>query len=113
VKTDTVVRRFAARLHNLRMERGLSQAALASRSQLHPHFISGMERCVQAPTLLTLEKLARGLKVDIKTLVDFPESKVKKEDRAREELELVHQRLDGCSLEQLRRIRKAIDALVG
>ena len=110
---DTVVRRFAARLHNLRMERQLSQEALASRSSLHPHYISGLERSVHAPSLQTLEQLARGLKVELSTLVDFPESKGKREDRAREEIELINRRLQACSLDQLRRVRKAIDALVG
>ena len=110
---DTVVRRFAARLHNLRTERGLSQQALASRSGLHAHYISGLERCVHAPSLTTLEQLARGLKVDLPALVDFPEAKTKKDDRAREEVELINRRLHGCTLDVLRRIRKAVDALVG
>lgn len=110
---DTVVRRFATRLHNLRMEQGLSQEALASRSGLHAHYISGLERCVHAPSLTTLEQLARGLKVDLPSLVDFPESRSRQDDRAREEVELINRRLRGCTLELLRRIRKAVDALVG
>lgn len=113
VHVDTVVRRFAARLHNLRLEKGLSQQALASRSGLHPHYISGLERCAHSPTLSSLEKIARGLRVDIAVLVDFPENKNKRDDRAREEVELINRRLKSCTLDQLRRLRKSIDALIG
>lgn len=112
-RTDTVVRRFAARLHSLREEKQLTQATLASRARLHPHYISALEGAKQIPSLTTLEQLAKGLKVDLAVLVDFPEDHGTTKDRAREELELVNRRLRGCNLDMLRRIRKAVDALVG
>ena len=108
---DTVVRRFAARLHNLRAERNMTQEALAAGARLHPSYISGLERGRQIPSLSTLEQLARGLNVDIAVLVDFPESKGPK-DRVREELELIQRRLRSQELSTVRKARKIIDLLV-
>jgi len=109
---DTVLRRFAARLHNLRTERNLSQEALASRARLDPSFISALERAVKTPSLSTLEQLARGLRIDIAVLVDFPESKTRSDDRAGEEFALLLRLLKGRDVATIRRIRKAVEQLL-
>jgi len=109
---DTVVRRFAARIHNLRTERGLSQEALASRARLDPSYISALEGARKVASLTTIASLAAGLKVDIAVLVDFPESGGKSEDRTRDEIELVSRLLKGRDVQQVRKIRKAIEQLL-
>ena len=109
---DTVLRRFSARLHNLRMERNISQEALASRARLDPSFVSALERGVKTPSLSTLEQLARGLNVDIAVLVDFPESKGKSDDRAKEEVALLIRLLKGRDAATIRKIRKAVEQLL-
>ncbi len=107
---DTTVRRFAARLHNLRLEKSMTQEALAASARLHPSYISGLERGRQIPSLSTLEQLARGLNVDMAVLVDFPDSKAPK-DRVREELELIQRRLRSQDLNTVRKARKIIELL--
>lgn len=109
--TDTVLRRFAARLHNLRMEKGLSQAALASKSKLTTNYISQLERATKIPSLTTLVQLAHGLAVDLPSLVDFPDLHGKAEDRTREEIELLNRKLQRHKLDTIRRVRKAVDIL--
>ena len=108
---DTLIRRFAARLHNLRVERGLTQEALAARAELHPTYISGLERSRNEPGLTTLEQLAKGLKIDLATLVDFPEPGSSKSDRLNEELALIHRRLKASDLGMVRKARRIVDVL--
>ena len=110
---DTTVRRFAARLHNLRMERHLTQEALSARAGLHATYISVLERGRQIPSLLTLEQLAKGLDVDLPALLDFPESGGSRNDRIREELEMICRRLKNCDLAMVRKARKQIEILTG
>jgi transcriptional regulator with XRE-family HTH domain len=54
---------FGARVRQLRIERGLSQESLADLADLHATFISKVERGVQNVSLLTVERLAKALKV--------------------------------------------------
>ena len=109
---DTLVRRFAARLHNLRLERAMTQEALAARANLHPSYISGLERGLQIPSLSTLEQLAKGLNVALPVLVDFPETAGSPKDRVRDELELINRRLKNLDLATVRKARKIVDLLV-
>jgi transcriptional regulator with XRE-family HTH domain len=111
-RTDTIIRRFSARLLSLRTERNLSQEALASAARLHPNFIGALERGTKQPSLTTLESLAKGLKVGLPTLVSFQEHASSKTDRAQEEMILLNQRLQQCNADEIRRIRKAIEALL-
>ena len=109
---DTLIRRFAARLHSLRTERSLSQNALAAKSNLTTNYVGALERAQQIPSLSTLEQLSRGLKVDLASLVDFDETSGRKDDRAREEIALIQRRLRGCTAEELKRLRRVIEAVL-
>jgi transcriptional regulator with XRE-family HTH domain len=57
------------RLKRLRMEQGLSQRALAARAGLSREYLARLETARQDPTLSTLEKLARALKVPVADLI--------------------------------------------
>jgi transcriptional regulator with XRE-family HTH domain len=61
--------RFAANLRRLRKEAGLSQEKLSALTGLHPTEISRLERAVREPRLGTMVRLARGLKVELESLV--------------------------------------------
>ncbi|MCU1392049.1 MAG: Transcriptional regulator, family protein [Ilumatobacteraceae bacterium] len=61
---------FGARLKEVRLEKGLTQEALAHKAGLHPTYISNCERGYSAPTLETLIRLARCLGVQPGDLVD-------------------------------------------
>ena len=55
----------------LRARRGLTQAALAQRAKVSQAFIAQLETGVEDnPTLITLRRLAKALKVRVGELVD-------------------------------------------
>jgi transcriptional regulator with XRE-family HTH domain len=54
---------FGARVRQLRIKRKLSQEALAHLAGLHATFIGRVERGRQNVSLLTIEKIAKALKV--------------------------------------------------
>jgi HTH-type transcriptional repressor of puuD len=61
---------MAKRLRELRDERGLSQRALAEKAGISREYLSRLETGRQDPTLSTLEKIARALKVTVGVIVD-------------------------------------------
>ena len=65
-----VGRRVGAKVRRLRKEQRLSQEELAERSGIHRTFVSQIERAVKNVTLVTLDKVAKGLGVALKELVD-------------------------------------------
>ena len=60
-KKNPVLLAFGASIRKLRLKKGLSQRALAERSDLDVTYISGIERGVRNPSLKSLETLAKGL----------------------------------------------------
>ena len=65
-----VGRRVGATVRRLRKEQGLSQEELAERSGLHRTFVSQIERAVKNVTLVSLDRVAQGLGVALRELVD-------------------------------------------
>lgn len=57
------------RLKRLRAERKLSQAAMAEKSGVSREYIARLETGKQDPTLGTLQKLAKALKVKLPDLL--------------------------------------------
>ena len=66
--SDFNQRRFGAHLKAVRRSQGLSQPELARLSDLSTQVISNLERATGAPSLDTLCKVARGLRVDPREL---------------------------------------------
>jgi transcriptional regulator with XRE-family HTH domain len=60
----TPAQQFGQRVRELREKRGLSQEKLAQASDLTTSFVSTIEGGKKVPSLTTVLKLARGLKVD-------------------------------------------------
>jgi len=58
-----VRRRLGLNLKRLREEQGFSQEGFADHCGLHRTYISGIERGVRNPTVVILDKIAKGLKV--------------------------------------------------
>jgi transcriptional regulator with XRE-family HTH domain len=56
------------RVRALRMKRGLSQEELAESSGLHRNYVGAIERGEKNPTITTIKKLTKALKV---SLTDF------------------------------------------
>jgi len=63
------LRTMAKRLQQLRALRGLSQRDLAQRAGISREYIARLETARQDPTLRTLEKLAKALRVRVSTLL--------------------------------------------
>ena len=61
---------FARRLKRLRAERQMSQADVAKRSGVSREYIARLEVGQQDPTLGTMQKLAKALKVTVGELVE-------------------------------------------
>jgi len=54
----------------IRKQRGLTQEEVAERSQLSQQYLSGIERGQRNPSLLSMERLAAALEVDLTNLVE-------------------------------------------
>ncbi|RYG20180.1 MAG: XRE family transcriptional regulator [Caulobacteraceae bacterium] len=63
--------RLGKRVQLLRQRAGVSQEELAERAGIHRTYVSGVERGVRNPTITVLEKLAKGLGVELGELVSF------------------------------------------
>jgi transcriptional regulator with XRE-family HTH domain len=65
----TPVKDLAMRLKQLREKRGMSQEVLAKEAGISRSYLARLETAKQDPTLTTLEKLAKALRVKIGALV--------------------------------------------
>ena len=61
--------RFGKRVKELRLEKSLSQGKLAKLLDVHPSYISGIERGKRNLSLRNIEKLANALNVSIEELI--------------------------------------------
>ena len=77
MQRDPVLQKtFGTVLRQLRVEKGLSQEALALESGLDRTFISMLERGLRQPTLSSLFALASALKVSASRIVRLTEKAV-------------------------------------
>lgn len=61
--------RFPSIVRQLRHERGWSQERLAEMANLNRSYVGEIERGLASPSLVTADKLARALEVDLSALV--------------------------------------------
>ncbi len=61
---------FGKQVRKLREARGLSQEMLANQSNLDRTYIPGIEKGQRNVSLLVIEKIAKGLKVEIRQLFE-------------------------------------------
>ena len=67
--TDTFSSRFGVEVRRLRLERGLSQEALAAMAGLDRTFISMVERGVRKPTLDSAKSIAEALTLPLSEMI--------------------------------------------
>lgn len=60
------------RIRDLRKQRGLSQEELGWKAELHFTYIGAVERGEKNCSIITLEKIAKGLEINIKDFFDTP-----------------------------------------
>jgi len=107
----TIVQRFAARVLSLRTEKRLTQEELAGRAGLHPRYISAIEGSRQVPSLTTIAQLAKGLEVDLATLVSVDRDEKAKAGKVGAEIDTINRRLRSASLSTVMKIRKIVEVL--
>ena len=56
-------RRLGATVKRVRLARALTQAALAAKAGIHPIYLAHIEGGTKIPSIPTLEKIAKALKV--------------------------------------------------
>ena len=97
------------RIRDLRKQKGFSQEELGWKSELHFTYIGAVERGERNCSIITLEKIAKGLEISIKDFFNAPFhetdiSKLKKEINNKVNL------LSPQALIALKEILKLIDA---
>ena len=66
----TPIKRTAMKLKRLRQAQQLSQQALADKAGISREYLARLEGARQDPTLGTLEKLAKALRVKVSALIE-------------------------------------------
>jgi len=61
---------FGQNVRKIRGARGLTQKRVATKAQLDPTYISGIERGVRNPSLRSIARLAKALRVSVSTLCE-------------------------------------------
>jgi transcriptional regulator with XRE-family HTH domain len=61
--------KFGQKLREIRHKKGLSQGDIARALGVHRSYISGLERGVRNPSLLTVQKVAKAIKINAKDLI--------------------------------------------
>ncbi|MDO8569281.1 MAG: helix-turn-helix transcriptional regulator [bacterium] len=61
--------KFGKKLREMRLKKDLSQGDVARILGVHRTYISGLERGVRNPSLLTVRKIAKALGVNAKELI--------------------------------------------
>lgn len=67
--TNTILDVFARNLQEYRKAKGLSQEQLAAKAGVHRTYVGMVERSEKNVTLLSMEKMARALDIDITDLL--------------------------------------------
>ncbi len=66
-----VLEKFGQKMQKVRKSQGISQEELAARLSLHRTYVGMVERGERNPTIRTLYKIAKALKVDSSELLPF------------------------------------------
>ena len=64
-----IAKQFGQRVRKVRLERELSQEALAAKADIDRAFLSGIERGVENPTLFTIQAIADALETGVGNLM--------------------------------------------
>lgn len=62
---------FGKRIREIRLRKQLSQGDIARTLGVHRSYISGLERGMRNPSLLTIKKIAKALRVKPKELLEY------------------------------------------
>ena len=63
------VSKFGQKVRKIRLQKKMSQGDIARILGVHRTYISGLERGIRNPSLLTIQKVAKALGVNAKNLI--------------------------------------------
>lgn len=101
-------RLIGANIRKYRIQRDVSQEHLALESGIHPAYISKLERGEKCPTIDTLYRLAKALRIPVYKLIDIDGDIDNISDTAYK----IQKSLSDLSTEQQNRIADLIDEIV-
>jgi len=105
-----LAKRLGRRIYDFRKQDGLTQAALAERAKISNEFMSAVERGAKLPSL---ERIAAGLRVQVKDLFNFDRTAYRKlEPLSRETLDIASA-LEQLPLPERHRLLRMIRAFMG
>jgi len=108
-----LAKRLGRRIYDFRKQDGLTQAALAERAKISNEFMSAVERGAKLPSLDVLERIAAGLRVQVKDLFNFDRTAYRKlEPLSRETLDIASA-LEQLPLPARHRLLRMIRAFMG
>jgi len=81
---------LGARVYELRLKAGLTQAQLAEKTDVSNETISRIERGQRCPSFAVIERLADALQVEVRELFNFSNRKFLKNNCPLELLDLLH-----------------------
>ena len=97
------------RIRDFRVMRKMSQEALAFDSDIHPAYLSKVERGEKCPTIETIYKICNGLKIPMSQLLDFSATPEPTSDEA---ISRIIKVLSGLSAENAVKIAQIVEEIV-
>lgn len=64
------ITKFGKKVREIRLKKNMSQGDIARILGVHRSYVSGLERGIRNPSLLTVQKVAKALKVNAKELIE-------------------------------------------
>src|ERR1700731_4276966 len=106
-------KRLGRRIYEFRKQGKLTQAALAEKAKISNEFMSAVERGAKLPSLPVLERIANGLRVEGKDLLNFDRIAYRRgQSLSRETMDLAFQ-IEGLQGSQRRKLLKIAKLLAG
>lgn len=105
-------KKLGKQIRYLRKKRGITQALLAEKTGLSDNFIGLLERGLTSPSLETLDKISKALKVSMKELFDFEPSKEPNREKILNEIEMILKNNSDENVNWLHRIIKLLSEKV-
>lgn len=107
--SQTLARQVGERIRIIRCQRKISVEALALQCDINPAYLGCVERGLQNPTLLTLERISSGLEVGIEELFRKPESSFNSTSAA---FQHIKSAMADLTPEQAKKLVQIIDAVI-
>jgi transcriptional regulator with XRE-family HTH domain len=97
------------RIRDFRTMKKMSQESLAFESDIHPAFLSQVERGEKCPSLETIYKICEGLKIPMSQLIDFS---AETGPTNAEAIERIKKSLENVPAEKAVRIAQIIEEMI-